>query len=64
VIAFPKTQSGSCLLSGAPSLVADRQIKELRLRMEKPAETKNAEVQAGNDSCNSNKIFTIEQKNG
>jgi aspartyl-tRNA synthetase len=34
VIAFPKTQSGSCLLSGAPSDVADRQLKELKLRPE------------------------------
>ncbi len=32
VIAFPKTQSGSCPLTGAPSPVAADQLKELRLR--------------------------------
>lgn len=32
VIAFPKTQSGSCLLTGAPSLVSNEQLKELRIK--------------------------------
>ena len=32
VIAFPKTQSGSCPLTGAPSPVATDQLKELHLR--------------------------------
>jgi aspartyl-tRNA synthetase len=32
VIAFPKTQSGSCPLTGAPSSVAADQLKELRIR--------------------------------
>ena len=32
VIAFPKTQSGSCPLTGAPSPVSNDQLKELRLR--------------------------------
>ena len=32
VIAFPKTQSGSCPLTGAPSTVSAEQLKELRLR--------------------------------
>jgi aspartyl-tRNA synthetase len=32
VIAFPKTQSGSCPLTGAPSGVSADQLKELRLR--------------------------------
>jgi aspartyl-tRNA synthetase len=31
VIAFPKTQSGSCLMSDAPSSVDDKQLKELGL---------------------------------
>ncbi len=31
VIAFPKTQSGGCPLTGAPSLVDDKQLKELSL---------------------------------
>ena len=32
VIAFPKTQRGSCLLTGAPSRVAQRQLTELKIR--------------------------------
>ena len=32
VIAFPKTQSGSCPLTGAPSRVAPDQLRELRIR--------------------------------
>jgi aspartyl-tRNA synthetase len=32
VIAFPKTQKGSCLLTGAPSRVAQRQLTELKIR--------------------------------
>jgi aspartyl-tRNA synthetase len=32
VIAFPKTQSGSCPLTGAPSAVAAEQLRELRIR--------------------------------
>lgn len=32
VIAFPKTQSGSCPLTDAPSKVSDDQLRELRIR--------------------------------
>lgn len=32
VIAFPKTQRGQCLLTGAPTAVDDNQLKELHLR--------------------------------
>lgn len=32
VIAFPKTQSGSCPLTGAPSSVSNDQLKELRIK--------------------------------
>lgn len=32
VIAFPKTQSGGCPLTGAPATVDPRQLKELKLR--------------------------------
>lgn len=32
VIAFPKTQSGSCPLTGAPSSVSNEQLKELKLK--------------------------------
>jgi len=33
VMAFPKTQSASCLLTSAPSSVSERQLKELSLRV-------------------------------
>jgi len=33
VMAFPKTQSASCLLTRAPSPVSERQLKELHLRV-------------------------------
>jgi len=35
VIAFPKTTTGQCLLSGAPTPVDDRQLSELGLTLEK-----------------------------
>jgi aspartyl-tRNA synthetase len=33
VIAFPKTQKGVCPLTGAPSVVADNQLKELNIKL-------------------------------
>jgi aspartyl-tRNA synthetase len=33
VIAFPKTQTASCLMMEAPSVVDARQIKDLHLRL-------------------------------
>ncbi len=35
VIPFPKTQKGTCLLSGAPAPVKQRQLSDLRLRVTK-----------------------------
>lgn len=32
VMAFPKTQSASCLLTSAPSAVSEQQMKDLHLR--------------------------------
>ncbi len=37
VMAFPKTQTASCLLTKAPSEVSDSQLRELSLRVRKPA---------------------------
>jgi len=39
VIAFPKTQKASCLLTEAPSLVDDSQLRELNIRLRKPVES-------------------------
>jgi aspartyl-tRNA synthetase len=34
VIAFPKTQKGQCLMTGAPSEVDQKQLDELNLRVQ------------------------------
>jgi aspartyl-tRNA synthetase len=36
VMAFPKTQTASCLLTKAPSEVSERQLRELSIRVRKP----------------------------
>jgi aspartyl-tRNA synthetase len=36
VIAFPKTQRGQDLLTGAPTPVTEKQLRELHLRLRKP----------------------------
>lgn len=40
VIAFPKTQSASCLMTEAPSEVSGRQLKELSIALDLPKEEK------------------------
>ena len=37
VIAFPKTQRAQCLLTGAPSLVDEGQLRDLHIRLRNPA---------------------------
>jgi aspartyl-tRNA synthetase len=37
VIAFPKTQRAQCLLTGAPSMVEDKQLRELHIRLRNPS---------------------------
>lgn len=38
VIAFPKTQKAFCMMSGAPSVVEPRQLKELHIKIDVPVE--------------------------
>lgn len=37
VMAFPKTQTASCLLTNAPSSVTEQQLRELGIRLRKPS---------------------------
>jgi aspartyl-tRNA synthetase len=37
VIAFPKTQTAACPLFNAPALVSEEQLKELGIKLRKPA---------------------------
>lgn len=46
VMAFPKTQTASCLLTSAPSTVSDQQMKELHLRARARAKPESAEKDA------------------
>jgi aspartyl-tRNA synthetase len=38
VIAFPKTQKAFCLMSGAPSSVENKQLRELHIKTDVPIE--------------------------
>jgi aspartyl-tRNA synthetase len=39
VIAFPKTQRASCLMTNAPNVVDDKQLRELHIRLRNPVAT-------------------------
>ena len=45
VIAFPKTQKATCLMTGSPSSVAAKQLRELNLKLREQAQTSAAEIQ-------------------
>lgn len=51
VIAFPKTQTASCPLTSAPGTVPERQMRELGIRLRKPAvvPAEAAPVEAGSE---------------
>ncbi len=40
VIPFPKTATASCLMTGAPAAVSEKQLEELRIRLEQEKEEK------------------------
>lgn len=42
VMAFPKTQSASCMLTQAPSAVSEAQLRELHIKLRKPAVAKES----------------------
>jgi len=50
VIAFPKTQSASCLLTDAPGTVNNQQLRELNIRLR---EQPKKEEQASDGSAGS-----------
>ncbi len=45
VIAFPKTQSGACLMTDAPAPFDEPTLRELGLRLRKPAGADEAAAQ-------------------
>ncbi|MDH5633219.1 MAG: aspartate--tRNA ligase [Gammaproteobacteria bacterium] len=47
VIAFPKTQKASCLLTHAPSYIEDIQLRELNVKLRKPVEKSEPGQKAG-----------------
>ena len=43
VIAFPKTQKATCLMTNAPDIVSAKQLRELGLRLREEAKDKKEE---------------------
>lgn len=49
VIAFPKTQSGTCLMTSAPSAAAPEQLKELHVKTVEPAKAQGRSTDNASD---------------
>ncbi len=49
VIAFPKTQSASCLLTDAPGTVNNKQLRELNIRLREQPKAESAESDGASD---------------
>jgi len=43
VMAFPKTQTASCLLTQAPSAVSETQLRELHIKLRKKSVSEKAQ---------------------
>lgn len=50
VMAFPKTQSANCLLTGAPDFAGDRQLRELNIRLRKNPQKDTAAEEAKSEA--------------
>ena len=51
VIAFPKTQSGTCLMTSAPSMASPEQLKELQVEFKPAKQPEKAEVASAPGTC-------------
>jgi len=47
VIAFPKTQKASCLMTSSPNEVGNAQLQELNLKLRKPIVKEESDKQEG-----------------
>ena len=51
VIAFPKTQSGTCLMTSAPSMASAEQLKELQVEFRPSKTSEKPEVVSAQGTC-------------
>jgi len=47
VMAFPKTATGACLLTGAPSPISDAQLRDVHIQTKLPVVEKKKAEEAG-----------------